>query len=116
MNCIKTIIETKWTTPHISFGFLDCPSCKQPMELEHCELLRPQLQAVKEIKELVEKLAVERAKFEGLDQHERLKTVGDHFYGNLKEFAMQKMSFYTCFKCKDPYFGGLRECGDEEQN
>merc|ERR1712038_1601607 len=67
MNCIKTIIETKWTTPHISFGFMNCPSCKQPMDLEHCELLQPQLQAVKEIKENVEKLAVERAKFEGLD-------------------------------------------------
>ena len=24
---------------------------------------------------------------------------------------MERLSYYTCFECKDPYFGGLKECG-----
>lgn len=27
LNCIKTIIENKWSGPRINFGFMDCPSC-----------------------------------------------------------------------------------------
>ena len=26
---------------------------------------------------------------------------------------MFKTAFYMCFKCKNPYFGGLAECGNE---
>ena len=62
----------------------------------------------------MEKKAVERAKFEGLDKHERLKQPGDHFYGKLKEYAMFKLSYYMCFKCKQPYFGGMKDCGDDQ--
>ena len=25
---------------------------------------------------------------------------------------MARLSFYHCFKCKSPYFGGLKECGN----
>ena len=83
------------------------------MELDHCQPLRPALAAVKAIRDVVEGKAVERAKFEGLDKHDRLKKPGDHFYGKLKEYAMFKMSYYMCFKCKQLYFGGMKDCGDD---
>lgn len=25
---------------------------------------------------------------------------------------MARLSYYMCFKCKTPYFGGLKECGN----
>ena len=28
---------------------------------------------------------------------------------------MAKMAFYKCFKCEEPYFGGLRDCGDNAE-
>ena len=79
---------------------MNCPSCKQPMELDHCGPLRPALAAVKAIRDVVEAKAVERAKFEGLDKDPRLKNPADHYYGKLKDFALFKMSYYMCFKCK----------------
>ena len=100
INCLKTILENKWTSPRIVFGFMNCPSCKQPMELDHCGPLRPALAAVKAIRDVVEAKAVERAKFEGLDKDPRLKNPADHYYGKLKDFALFKMSYYMCFKCK----------------
>jgi len=30
----------------------------------------------------------------------------------LAEYAMQKMTFYMCYKCNNSYFGGLKECNN----
>lgn len=40
------------------------------------------------------KKAVERAKFEGIDKHDRLKDPNDRFFNNLKAFAIYKLSYY----------------------
>ena len=38
--------------------------------------------------------------------------MGDVYYNDLKGFALHKLSFFECFKCKDPYYGGMNECGE----
>jgi len=55
---------------------------------------------------------MERAKFENLDKDERVTTLnkGDRFYGKLQEYAMSKLSYYMCYKCQSPYFGGMKDC------
>jgi hypothetical protein len=59
---------------------------------------------------MVKKKAVERAKFEDLHKHPRLKDPKDNFYNKLEDFAMFKLSYYMCFKCQSPYFGGMKDC------
>jgi E3 ubiquitin-protein ligase MYCBP2 len=56
------------------------------------------------------KKAMERAKFEDLHKHARLKDPNDRFYNDLRSFAIYKLSYYQCFKCKGPYFGGMKDC------
>ena len=53
--------------------------------------------------------ALERAKHEGLDKDVRLKKVGDPYYNDFEKYAMARLSFYTCYECKKPYFGGLKD-------
>ena len=55
---------------------------------------------------------MERAIIEGLDKHDRLQNPNDAFYNNLQGYALDKMSFYNCFDCNQPYFGGMRRCGE----
>ena len=64
------------------------------------------------LESLVIKKAMERAKFEDLHKHERVlkKGLDDRFYGKLQAFALHKLSYYECFKCSDPYFGGMKDC------
>ena len=50
---------------------------------------------------------------ENLDKDPRLKNPNDRFYNDLQAFAMFKCAFYMCFKCKNPYFGGMNDCGDD---
>ena len=57
-------------------------------------------------------LARERAKHEGIDKDPRLENPNDPYYHNLDKYLMERLSYYMCFKCKEPYFGGLKECGN----
>lgn len=56
------------------------------------------------------KKASERAKFEGLEKDPRLKDPNDLYYNNIDKYAMYKLAYYQCFKCKVPYFGGMKDC------
>ena len=56
--------------------------------------------------------ALERAKIEGLDKDPRLKKKDDVYYNDLQKYAMARLSYYTCYECKNPYFGGLKDCGN----
>lgn len=67
------------------------------------------IEAIKLEKVVIQK-ALERAKHEGLDKDPRLKTLGDVYYNKLQDFALYKLAYYSCFKCKEPYFGGMKDC------
>ena len=54
--------------------------------------------------------ALERAKIEGLDKDKKLLDIKYYYYNDLAGYAMYKCSYYMCFKCKAPYFGGLKDC------
>jgi hypothetical protein len=47
-----------------------------------------------------------------LDNDERLAKEGDPFFGKLQELAISKLAFYECFRCKVPYFGGMKDCAE----
>lgn len=54
----------------------------------------------------VNKMALKRGKHEGIDKDQRMK---DPPYNNdLASYAIARLSYYMCFKCKKPYFGGLK--------
>lgn len=59
---------------------------------------------------------VERAKNEGLDKDERLNKPGDRFFNDLRGFSIYKLAYYLCFKCKTPYFGGMKDCNQAQDN
>jgi E3 ubiquitin-protein ligase MYCBP2 len=54
------------------------------------------------------KKSIERGKFEGLDKDPRLKE--EPYNGSLEKYALFKLAYYQCFKCKVPYFGGMKDC------
>lgn len=62
------------------------------------------------IEDDVVKKAVERAKFEGLEKNPRVLDPNDVYYNDIKKFAMFKLAYYQCFKCKNAYFGGMKDC------
>jgi E3 ubiquitin-protein ligase MYCBP2 len=51
-----------------------------------------------------------QAVIEGLDKSERVTKEGEEFFNKLEEFALFKLEYYQCHKCKLPYYGGMRDC------
>ena len=83
------LLTHRWTTKKITFGYLDCPSCKLEIFLDYevpvlSETLRAQLQ----LKEKVMQLSTETAIKENLHREGRVVTEGDYYYGKLAEFAL----------------------------
>ena len=72
--------------------------------------LSKQLREQFALKETVTSLSKKTAIEEGYDKEGRVVTEGDIYYGKLTEFALHSCTFYECFKCKQPYFGGMQDC------
>lgn len=112
VDCIAEKVRQKWSGPRITFLFKTCPSCKAEIEAHHHPEISELLEEASKLEEEIKSKALERAKHEGLDKDPRLKKVGDPYYNDLEKYAMARLSYYTCYECKNPYFGGLKDWGN----
>lgn len=55
-------------------------------------------------------MSIERAKYEAIDKSPRLSDPNDVYYNSLQQWALFKLAYYECFKCKNAYFGGMKDC------
>ena len=92
---------------------MECPSCKVHIDAPHCQELENNLMVPRELYNNIEKKALDRAELEGLKNDERF--VKEPFNHNMKKFALAVLSFYECFECKSPYYGGMVDCQQNDQ-
>merc|ERR1719148_266575 len=105
--CLWQKIDRKWPAARITFGFLNCPLCKQEI---HHPALDDITNKYYKLKAEIQKDVIERVKLEGLQNDKRLNEKGGIYHNNLAKFAMDRLAFYPCSKCKKPYFGGMKAC------
>ena len=94
MHCILTKVKNRWPGPRVVFSYLECPECKARINAPHCPPLVEELNESKRIEDEVLKKVVERAKFEGIDKHDRLKDPKDRFFNDLRAYSIYKLSYY----------------------
>jgi Ring finger domain len=111
LDCIMQRVKTSWIGARITFNFMDCPACKKELKADYCIMLKEELRPLLKLKEKVIKKALERAVAEGIDKDERLFNPDDEYFNDLPKYVMARLSFYMCYTCNDPYYGGKRECG-----
>lgn len=58
----------------------------------------------------IKKKSLERLKFEERLKDEKLVDPKSQFHNRPLEYAMAIYAYFLCFKCKKPYFGGLKDC------
>ena len=58
---------------------------------------------------------MKRAKYDNLEKDEKFVAPGNPYNGDLLNFAMNTLSYYQCFKCKDAYFVGRKDCAEGAQ-
>lgn len=106
-------MQGKWDpSKAINCNFIDCPACNKKMTEEENlpnhtnDIVKQGARMHRMIKDRVKHQAV----IEGLDKSERVTKEGEEFYNKLEEFALFKLEYYQCHKCKLPYYGGMRDC------
>jgi len=106
-SCATSKISNGWSGARISFGFLDCALCKKQMS--HPALasdLKPLLQLYEQVKAK----AIQRLQFLKLDKSKEITNAQSPYFNAPEKYALYHFSYFTCFKCKNPYFGGERAC------
>eukprot|EP00825_Cyclidium_porcatum_P039779 TRINITY_DN4898_c0_g1_i1.p1 TRINITY_DN4898_c0_g1~~TRINITY_DN4898_c0_g1_i1.p1 ORF type:complete len:436 (-),score=56.00 TRINITY_DN4898_c0_g1_i1:71-1378(-) len=109
-QCIKKRLSLKWPSARIIFNFCVCPLCKAWIELpSSCDLNQMQQENLT-LFEKIRSMSVERLKFEERLKDQKLNDPKSPFFNKPEEYSLAIYAYYQCFKCKSPYFGGLKDC------
>ena len=109
-HCVLSKVSRGWPGVRITFGFMQCPLCKVPMRHPHIDaVVAPHAALLTALRAK----AVARLAIEGMEADPKLMDPTSRYFGQRETFALESFAFYSCFKCKQPYFGGRRNC---EQN
>lgn len=112
-HCLTEGLSKRWVGPRITFKFAKCPSCNAWVDAPQNPVVNAQMQTILELYEDIKSKALKRLEFEGMHNDVRLKDPNDRNYYNQPErYALDSLSYYECFKCKRPYFGGKKNCED----
>eukprot|EP01017_Pseudomicrothorax_dubius_P036172 TRINITY_DN5154_c0_g4_i1.p1 TRINITY_DN5154_c0_g4~~TRINITY_DN5154_c0_g4_i1.p1 ORF type:complete len:386 (+),score=45.62 TRINITY_DN5154_c0_g4_i1:211-1368(+) len=110
VHCLNKRIETRWHRPRITFNFCYCPLCKLWAEVPPEYPLAKVMAENKALYDDIRKKARERLRFEDMEKDPKIITPGSPWYNRPIDFALATFSYYLCFKCKKPYFGGKKNC------
>jgi hypothetical protein len=106
-RCIADKVAQGWPGARITFGFLNCPLCKQVMSHP---ALSASMESMLLLKADVQAKATARLKTEGMENDDAFVSPQGKYYRKRDEYAMDRFAFYMCSKCRRPYFGGRRQC------
>eukprot|EP00026_Physarum_polycephalum_P005194 Phypoly_transcript_05224.p1 GENE.Phypoly_transcript_05224~~Phypoly_transcript_05224.p1 ORF type:complete len:588 (+),score=70.15 Phypoly_transcript_05224:60-1766(+) len=109
-HCLEQKLKHRWTGARISFTYAACPLCQKPIEPTGDYSINMLLTSTKDLRNDVKLKAIHFLKAEGMMQD--IKDPKHKYYNNPLDYALTIFSFYLCHKCKSPYYGGKRQCGD----
>ncbi|EFA85407.1 hypothetical protein PPL_02410 [Heterostelium album PN500] len=108
-ECCKKKLVNKWNSSRISFGFMKCALCSQ--NIVH-ESLKDELDPILELYDKIKTKGIQRLVSYGPEKGVDLKDPKCKWYKNEELYVMERLSYFPCFKCKKPYFGGEKACGE----
>lgn len=116
-DCISKSLEKKHHTKRITFGYMNCPECRQEFALDGLheidpvyKLLTNCLSKKEEMAQLIDSNIHEDV---NVDKNP-LKDASHRFYRKPISYGLTIYSIYECFRCRKPYIGGQVPCDKEE--
>jgi len=103
----------------ISFGFLRCPLCLKQIELSNHGDLNCKVEYYKCLIKKIEEIIYLRIEKDDLLNHKEILNEDSKYFIQPVKFGWEKFSFFLCYKCEEPYYGGLKFCGlnnNDEEN
>lgn len=111
-QCVRKKIDIGWPKAYISFEFSYCPTCRTPMEHPKLgDIVDP----LRSLEMILKEKGLKRLKYEGRDKDDPVVKPDGHYYNDPVNYAAHIYAYFMCHECKEPYFGGAKECGDDSQ-
>ena len=109
-HCVHRIFELRWEAsgPRINFGYTACPLCRAAMEHPSLGAARAE---VARLREQLGKKCLMRLRYDNLERCAELTLPSSAFFGKPQAYAMKRYTYFMCFECKEPYYGGEAVCG-----
>lgn len=109
-HCTWKSLESKWNGPRILFRFLFCSICQtSPLEAPQLEkVFRPMMSLYEKVKSK----AMMRLEYENKSKVDALTDPKSKFFQKPGEYSLDRYTYYLCFKCDSPYYGGEARCLD----
>eukprot|EP00466_Bigelowiella_natans_P002619 jgi/Bigna1/147490/aug1.173_g22198 len=111
INCLKLQLDAKWGGMRVTHQYMNCALCRSeikaadsrtPQGKQLKKMILPHLQLRARVFRLCKKIALE-------DNHVKEEAKEEE----IRKFVEEKMAVFTCNRCKEPYCGGLQDCGVE---
>ena len=112
-ECLSETLKNRWPGPRITFKFARCPACNSWINALYSPSIQALIAPVVSLYQEIRDKALKRLKYEGLENHPKLSQIDSQYYKKEEDYALNTFSYYQCFNCKNTYFGGKRDC---EQN
>jgi len=112
-SCIGAKLAKRWTGFRISFGFAQCPICNDWAVSE----TSPQLcEAISKVYQLYQSITAKAVQLlqEDLEELSQVSDPSSDYFQQHEKYALDRFCFYECTRCKEPYFGGKKQCNIDE--
>lgn len=117
-DCVQRLLHSRWPTKAISFAFARCPLDQEPFlpnpgDLASHPALQAEIGPIMRLRDDVKRKALLRLEYE---KDEELAGFAKSAAGQEEAFAYamdwsrKGYQYFQCFRCKQPYFGGLYKC------
>jgi len=102
-HCCRMALQRRWPGPRITFTFMLCPICKRDMSHSSLQTLIGPLNTLRDD---VQRKALMRLNYEGVvtADNDACQSL------DVAAFAMDRYSYYVCYKCAKAYYGGEARC------
>ncbi|KAL0214870.1 hypothetical protein P9112_007054 [Eukaryota sp. TZLM1-RC] len=114
-DCLVEQISNGTQTSFISFSHTLCPLCKTLIKCSDEQIIGL-LKPIEELKVQVLDKAKRRFVFDDEHRNPRFSNPNDEWFNKQDEYAIHHYLYYQCNQCRNPYFGGKRECGGNEDD
>ncbi|GAM20373.1 hypothetical protein SAMD00019534_035480, partial [Acytostelium subglobosum LB1] len=108
-ECCQKKLVNKWNSSRISFGFMKCALCQ---ELTKHVALKAELDPLLDLYNTIKTKGLQRLTQFGPEKDVDLKDPKCRWYKKEEQYVMDRFSYFPCYKCKKPYFGGEKACGE----
>lgn len=90
-DCLLNVLKNKWSGPRINFKWTKCPSCVATISCFDAGVSKLIKDALA-LEENINKMALQRAKHEGIDKDQRLQEAP--YNGDLASYSIARLSYY----------------------